>query len=525
LKFSQKIVACLASLLLIASAAPALAADPYSPDATSMTDGQILTTIVDGGGGSNESDLVIQPGGVAEGQERGPWLHCYGSGDPTCDYNKPGIDIMEWAILPNCSGTTSPACVKSLDVAAPGEDLKPAKFLGEAKGGMRIAADPATTMIEGARPSLFEASNAPNEGGTLTYAVMVIATSHFVQEAKKYQVTDLTAKILPYRNLAGNFKASYFDKSKKPAEARQGGSGESTCAFIEDGNCGFIQDFKAGTRFKLQMTIPSAVGGWFQGRLRDPQVKVSPGTSGINELTIEAEPVTIPRMAVVRSLADYTPQEKTWYQNNGHWGIPRGIATGANAGQDDVFKYIEFYRPIAKDTSSGVQTFWNLGTVMGGAGSKCLQDTSKVLGIVTTNSMGFDGRSPAFEKGFLNYRVTGLHYMPDGTTPVQGTYDLVMRSDTARCLYGFTNAPISATVSVVGGDTSSVATTVVSEKNGWLKMAAYGFTFSEKTLTVHMTQATAPVAAKKSTITCVKGKVTKKVTATSLKCPVGYQKK
>jgi hypothetical protein len=121
--------------------------------------------------------------------------------------------------------------------------------------------------------------------------------------------------------------------------------------------------------------------------------------------------------------------------------------------------------------------------------------------------------------------VTGLHYMPDGTTPVQGTYDLVMRSDTARCLYGFTTAPISATVSVVGGDTSSVATTVVSEKNGWLKMAAYGFTFSEKTLTVHMTQATAPVAAKKSTITCVKGKVTKKVTATSLKCPVGYQKK
>ena len=164
---------------------------------------------------------------------------------------------------------------------------------------------------------------------------------------------------------------------------------------------------------------------------------------------------------------------------------------------------------------------------MGGSGSPCLQDTSKVLGIVTTNAMGFDGKSPAFEKGYLNYKVTGLHFMPDGTTPVQGTYDLVMRSESARCLYGFTNAPISATVSVTGGDSSSVATTVVSEKNGWLKMAAYGFTFSEKTLAVRMTQAKAS-AAKKTTIICVSTKnkkLTKKVTAISPECPAGFKKK
>ena len=38
-------------------------------------------------------------------------------------------------------------------------------------------------------------------------------------------------------------------------------------------------------------------------------------------------------------------------------------------------------------------------------------------------------------------------------------------------------------------------------------------------------EAQAPVAGKKSTITCVKGKVTKKVTAVSPKCPTGYKKK
>jgi secreted trypsin-like serine protease len=38
-------------------------------------------------------------------------------------------------------------------------------------------------------------------------------------------------------------------------------------------------------------------------------------------------------------------------------------------------------------------------------------------------------------------------------------------------------------------------------------------------------EAQAPVATKKSTITCVKGKLNKKVTAVSPKCPTGYKKK
>jgi hypothetical protein len=34
-----------------------------------------------------------------------------------------------------------------------------------------------------------------------------------------------------------------------------------------------------------------------------------------------------------------------------------------------------------------------------------------------------------------------------------------------------------------------------------------------------------PAAAKKGTITCVKGKISKKVTAVNPKCPTGYKKK
>jgi hypothetical protein len=98
-----------------------------------------------------------------------------------------------------------------------------------------------------------------------------------------------------------------------------------------------------------------------------------------------------------------------------------------------------------------------------------------------------------------------------------------MRSDVARCLYGFANAPISATVSVVNNKgQKSTATTIVSERNGWLKMAAYGFTYSNKTIRVKVTKA------KPTTITCVSradATKTKKVKAINPKCPKGFRQK
>jgi hypothetical protein len=141
--------------------------------------------------------------------------------------------------------------------------------------------------------------------------------------------------------------------------------------------------------------------------------------------------------------------------------------------------------------------------------------------------MVYQGGAPDFTNGALNYKVAGLHYLPDGKTAVEGTYDLVMRSETARCLYGFTKAPISATIAVTSAmGESKVATTQMTEKDGWLKLAAYGFTFSENSIRATITQQGQAPA--KSTITCVNTKnkkLTKKVTAVGPKCPTSYKKK
>jgi tRNA A37 threonylcarbamoyladenosine synthetase subunit TsaC/SUA5/YrdC len=94
-------------------------------------------------------------------------------------------------------------------------------------------------------------------------------------------------------------------------------------------------------------------------------------------------------------------------------------------------------------------------------------------------------------------------------------------------------------VSIVSADgTAQVATTTVNEKNGWLYLSANGFTYSAPTVRVKLTQevdkpvatpsanaSSQVTAAKKTTITCVKGKTSKKVTAAKPLCPAGFKKK
>ena len=128
------------------------------------------------------------------------------------------------------------------------------------------------------------------------------------------------------------------------------------------------------------------------------------------------------------------------------------------------------------------------------------------------------------------------HFEKDGVTPFKGSYDLAIRSDVARCIYGFTDATIQASVSVLSsGSEQKIATTSFKEEAGWLNFSAKNFEFSTPKVLVRMSQknpssqaqlpAAKPSAAvKTSSITCIKGKVKKKVTGAPPRCPAGYRK-
>ena len=465
---------------VLAIGTPATAAPAHYTDGITVSEDQLLIMVSEGGRpGETNSQLSIQPPGVGEGETRGQWVQCKDTNDPVCATNDPKKDLLGWSVLPHCSIATSNFCLESVQFGTLEVPMAPATYIGAAKTGrygVTVPGDERRNYIEGGTISLFEAPGINHAGGTANYAVAVRLSQHYDYNLRKYVTTDMTASVIPYL-------------SNRPHG--------TNCAFRDGDTCSAGVDFAEGTRVALKFRVPTIIGGWFSGRMKAPDLSVTSFASGINTISISAQPVAVAAMTLVRDKSAFTSKEKMWNNNNGGWGINGGMATGAVPWQEGVFEYIDFYRPLVSDKSAGSDTAWNMSTRGSGGGSYCLEDKSKVLGIVTTNALGYSGESPQFQGGFLNYKVGGLHYQPDGATLVQGSYDLVMRSDTARCLYGFSNAPLSATISVTGGADKTIATAVVSEKNGWLKMAAYGFTFSNKTIKVKVTKAK-PKAPKKT---------------------------
>jgi hypothetical protein len=305
-------------------------------------------------------------------------------------------------------------------------------------------------------------------------------------------------------------------------------TGNDQCVATDVGWCGFKSDFAPDTRVEVVLKLSNKVTGWLHGRLQQPEISVSKINASFNEVVLAGSPVEIPMMYAVVDAKTVTSNHLKVLQTPGSWGglHQTGKFWSKMRGDDDrVQSLIKTYASEVNDTAAESYTSWQVKSIATYTNpSPCIQDTTRLVGLVTTNAMAYSGGTPSWDGDSLNYRVAGLHFMPDGKTTVEGTYELSMRSDAARCLYGFSKAPINATVSVIGeGGENKVATTVVSEKDGWLKLAAYGFTFSSPTISVKLSQAKTP--AKKTTITCVKGKLTKKVTAVGPKCPAGYKKK
>ena len=527
------------SIVVVVSVAPAFAAgDAYNPLSTPVGQGKILQYIVEDGSVERNSYVALMPPAVTSASEvrAGKWRWCATLQDEDCKPSNNPINMKATSILGPCESAIQENCLESVAFGREGS-LENATLI-KVSDGLSFKASPEVNFPGGSSISLWRAPNAPSASGTTTYAVMPRLQLYF--RNGKFFVGDLFTDIIPYRDVRGNFSSIKINNraDATPETKYDFAPHAQTCVYEEDGVCGVAQDFAEGIRARLKIRLTKEVGGWFRGRLKDQSIEVSNFSASNNLITIEASPVTVPRMAYVIDSSTMDDQQKIWFQNMGRWTTnDGGAASGAQGGwPKDAFPFLAYYRTKVNDTSTNTNTFWNFSTTSWGSGSKCLQDTSKVLGIVSTNAMAYDGAAPSFENGALNYHVSGLHYMPDGKSPVLGTYNLVLRSETARCLYNFTNAPVSATISISGENGTTIATATTSERNGWIYLSAYGFTFSEKTIQVKLTQEvqnllptktdkpTTVTPMKKVSITCQKNKVRKIITASNPKCPSGYKK-
>ncbi len=434
------------------------------------------------------------------------------------------------AIMPVC-GEIVENCIAGLKIYKVGEEPVAAKFIKQVQG-FTFPSEPQYGNPQGSTPSVWE-SNVVNAGGSTKYVVS--PHINFSITAGRLHYANFSANVFPIVDkFAANFRPSDIRTvTENGYRVSNHDNGENTgndlCAATETGWCAYRSDFAPNTRVELDLKLSNAVTGWLHGRLTAPEIEVTNIDGNFNAVSITGNPVEIPMMYAVidKSKASAAVQDALSRGNNSWGGLHQNGELWRKYSSDNSLArtLIPEVAASIKDTAADSNTSWQVKSIQTqGYENECLKDTSRLIGLVTTNAMAYAGGAPAWENNTLAYEVAGLHYMPDGKTAVEGTYDLAIRSDTARCLYGFSKAPISATINVTGanGETKT-ATTVVNEKDGWLKLAAYGFTFSSPTISVKLSQAKAP--AKKTTISCAKGKLVKKVTAVGPKCPAGYKKK
>ena len=131
----------------------------------------------------------------------------------------------------------------------------------------------------------------------------------------------------------------------------------------------------------------------------------------------------------------------------------------------------------------------------------------------------------------FTWSAAAPHFAPDGVTVNRGFYKAIIPTNDARLLWGLENPNDAATALQITLTTEAGGTAAalksVSVKNGKIIIDISGFEYSRPKLKIGIKAGYKPTKTmlNKTSITCVKGKSVKKITAVKPTCPAGYKKK
>jgi hypothetical protein len=512
----------------------------------------------------------------------------YPESDPTCDSLQDTTcasgNVRYQAVVPFCTGPADVNCTEDVGVIDESGKKTSAVFSRyfPTIAQNQFEGDPRYNLPSGVAGSIFTLPSATHDGGDNYY--LSVQMSGGGQNLNSIRLSDFSVQLSPIK-LEPVTGLGDADTGWGPVKSNDGGnptgkdvwvdkgpglSGDSYCIAtgLKEGLCAQRYAFPAGIKFYVKVRSQQSPSGWMHGRVSDPDIQIS-DAAGVTSIEMQGFPVAVPAVykmytypQMPQVLKDEYDVTTGGYKKDPNFARnPTNYVQGGRSAEDpDPLKRNNIYEPspssragmeqlkvwipFINDKATALLSFWSVRTLtfdeMEGS-SECFRDTNRVSGIVTTNATQYSAGPPILDKveGTLNYVVAAPHYDPRDKD-FKGSYDLVMRSDVARCIYGFSKAPINATISITSDDgTPQVATTLIGERNGWLYLQAKNFEFSAPIIKAKLTQEVVveptptptatptkkPVVAKKKTITCVKGKTTKKVTAVKPTCPTGFKKK
>lgn len=437
---------------------------------------------------------------------------CDGFDDPVC------VDIIKkdkrmwwtWSMLGPCETPDAPTkCIESIQLTD--KDGNSRKLhLVKVLDGVNFPADPKHGLEAGSNASIWTDPLDPDvDRGYLLAIGGGLKISGNVSNPTRASLDFLEANVIPFKYITGapGVRSHFVTGSPASGYSVISNGGPTQCIWTDYETCGVQNEFLAGSELSLTLHLPSNISGWVFGRIDSPQIAVSTiaqkSVSGfpINRITVTAKPVNVPLYSIVVPIEKANKKLKAAFTNpkvspclttkpGCQHGWVGGSTSGGGEAAFELYDMFDAYLPARAQT---VIPKWSFNTLMSEfipkEFTKCqAENKNQFLGFVTTNATNYLGGAPEFKSGFLNYKVAALHSLPNGDDFI-GSYDLVLNSTFARCLYGFTKAPISASVSVTSANgRNQVATTLVGERDGWLSLSAKNFTFSSPTLRIKLNQ-------------------------------------
>ena len=497
------------------------------------------------------------------------------------------------AVLPACLTQLDNDCIESLVAFSPNGG----RFNGTFKQYVwfkhpnQYRPDPASGLPVGGAPSLWSISGAKHSQGE---EYLITASIGGGGNASKMTVSDfnlnLFAASIHVKTTPATFDTNpanlaWMDFTNQRTDSdgitRTFGQGVGEydsvkCAsYLQDPmQCVVGNPFPTGFSYEIKLRLSSEPNGWFHGRMNNPSVVIEHAYNGSVLMTVKANPIKTPIVYYGGQFSILPSNLQELYRGCGAWPTC-DFRSSRQEGQDGVgkkadpltrnmmsvpqpwgvnaIKELEVWLPVINNTATASPEVWSIHTVGNdqlSSSNGCFTKGKGLLGIVSTNASAYSKGPPFFTDGQLTYQVAAPHYLNDGTA-FKGTYDLIMRSDVARCLYGFSTAPIKASIQVIGDSGSqNIATTSFTEIDGWDRLSAKNFEFSSPSIKVKLEQNTVtpapepvvsaptPIASpiakeipkiskplKLYSITCIKGQTIKKITSHSSSCPKGYVKK
>jgi len=427
----------------------------------------------------------------------------------------------------------------------------------------RVIGDQSQGLPEGGNPQVVSIPSAPHAGGDL----YLIKTDYFASRrssSEPFKLAQLTNGIYPITIERGQFRPGGPNLDPK-AYVGQNASGDGApkppfisgfltdprCLMATETVCLVPQAFPENIAFGLKLKLSQGFNGWLYGRLANPAVSITAasGNSKTVEVSISAEPVKVPVPFGWVKNSELPAELLAKYEIDRGGGLYAGknrneplenvsiLKAHSNDYSDEGIAEFISWMPKLGDKAAVTPSQWSFQTLdlrsdTAAVLSRCTDSVKSLAGLIFTNATVFSSGAPTFDSatGSLDYKVASPHFKADGIETNTGSYDLVLNSEVARCIYGFTKAPVSASISIENsGGENKVATTSVTEKNGFLRLAAYGFGFSAPKIKIKLTQdktvETAPAVKATTTIkkiTCKSGSKTRSVSGAKPKCPTGW---